>query len=114
MVRKFVLVAAWAALGLICFVTLSPQELRPQTGSVGIERFVAYATLGVLLMTAYPRHFVRLMLFMVAVALALEALQHLTADRHGHLADALQKLSGGVAGCSFARLAQITAKRLKG
>jgi|ERR1700738_2455444 hypothetical protein len=107
MVRKIMTFAAWAALGLICFVTLSPIGLRPETGAVGFERFAAYVLLGLLFVVAYPRHFTRLALFITIVALGLEALQHLTPDRHGHLADAAQKIAGGLAGCSFTRLAQI-------
>jgi hypothetical protein len=60
MVRKLAVVAAWVTFGLICFVTLSPIGLRPQTGDPRLERFIAYALLGALFMAAYPRHFVKL------------------------------------------------------
>jgi hypothetical protein len=107
MVRKLITFAAWATFGLICFVTLSPIGFRPETGGAAQERFVAYTLLGILFVIAYPHHFARLATFIVIAALGLEALQHLTPDRHGHLADAIEKVAGGLAGCSVARLAQI-------
>lgn len=77
-----------------------------------MERFAAYAVLGALFVTAYPRHFVRVMSLVLAVAISLEVLQHLTPDRHGHLVDAMEKITGGVAGCSCTRLGQILSRRL--
>jgi|SRR5579872_6476853 len=106
MVLKLVRFAAWAVLGLICFVTLSPIGLRPETGSVGVERFAAYALMGVLFATAYPNRVVRWAAFLAIVAFGLEALQHLTPDRHGHLADAMEKTLGGWTGCGTATLAR--------
>jgi hypothetical protein len=106
MIRNFLVVAAWAALIAIIFMTLSPIGLRPETGHAGPERFVAYAVLSTLFMSAYPRHFTRIMIFVLTIALSLELAQHLTPDRHGHIADALEKLGGGVAGCSLTRLMQ--------
>jgi VanZ family protein len=107
MVRKLVVVAAWVTFGLICFVTLSPIGLRPQTGDPRLERFVAYALLGALFMAAYPRHFVKLALFLAVAALGLEALQHLTPDRHGHVADAVEKVAGAWGGCACVRFMQL-------
>ena len=103
MIRKLVVFAAWTAFGVICFVTLSPMALRPQTGEPRLERFVAYAVLGALFMAAYPRHFIRLAVFLALAALGLEALQHLTPDRHGRMADATQKVLGAWAGCAALR-----------
>ncbi|MGY4502595.1 VanZ family protein [Bradyrhizobium sp. GM24.11] len=106
MLRKLVVLAAWITLGLIVFVTLSPIGLRPETGSVELERFGAYGLLGALFVFGYPHHFTRVMTLILAMAIGLELLQHITPDRHGHLADAVEKLVGGFAGGSFARLAQ--------
>ncbi|WP_234683980.1 VanZ family protein [Bradyrhizobium monzae] len=114
MLGKSIILAAWCALGLIVFVTLSPIGLRPETGSVGLERFAAYALLGALFVGAYPQHFAKVMLFIIAVSISLELLQHLTPDRHGHLADALEKISGGLAGCSLIRLTQAFCARSRG
>jgi VanZ family protein len=107
MIRKLAVVAAWATLGLICFVTLSPIGLRPQTGDPRLERFVAYALLGALFMAAYPRQFVKLAIFLAVAALGLEALQHLTPDRHGHVADAVEKVAGAWAGSAAVRFTQM-------
>ena len=110
MVRTFVF-AAWAAFGLICFLTLSPIGLRPTIGQQGPERFLAYAVLGGLLALAYPNRFSRVAMFIPIMAFGLEALQHITPDRHGHLADAFVKAVGGLAGCSVARLAEIVIEK---
>jgi hypothetical protein len=104
---RLFIVAAWCALGFIIFVTLSPIGLRPGTGSAGLERFVAYYLLGSVFVAAYPRHFTLVMMFILTVAISLELLQHLTPDRHGRVADAVEKIAGGIAGCSLARLIQI-------
>lgn len=106
-IRNLLLVAAWTELIGIIFMTLSPIGLRPETGHAGPERFVAYGVLSTLFMSAYPGHFTRVMIFVLTVAASLELAQHLTPDRHGHLADALEKFGGGVAGCSVTRLIQI-------
>jgi hypothetical protein len=106
--RKLIELGAWAMLGLICFVTLSPISLRPETGSsVAVERFGAFAALGALFMAAYPHHFFRVASLVVIVALGLEALQHLTPDRHGHLVDAMEKIAGGLAGSCIVKLIQV-------
>ena len=107
MAHKLVVFATWAAFGLICLVTLSPMGLRPETGSVGLEHFLAYALLGALFIISYPHQYVRLAIFVVAVALGLEALQQLTPDRHARLTDALLKAAGGLSGCAATRLVQM-------
>lgn len=108
MLQKLITLTAWCALGFIAFVTLSPIGLRPETGgSAGIERFMAYGVLGTLFVIAYPHRFVRVMTLILVVAGSLELLQHLTPDRHGHLPDAAEKMAGGMAGGSLARLAQM-------
>jgi VanZ family protein len=110
-VRKLTIFAAWGAFALICFVTLSPIGLRPETGEPIPERFVAYLVLGALFMAAYPRHFVKLAIFLTIAASGLEALQHLTPDRHGHLADAIEKVAGAWSGCAVVRLLQVWTER---
>src|SRR3954453_2426813 len=107
MSRKLIILAAWCVLGSIIFVTLSPIGLRPETGSVSAERLLAYGLLGTLFFMAYPQHFLRVITLILVVASVLELLQHLTPDRHGHVADAGEKIVGGVAGASIARLAQL-------
>ena len=111
MVRKLAVFAAWVVFGLICFVTLSPIALRPETGEPRLDRFVAYAILGALFMAAYPRHFIRLAISLALAAAGLEALQHLTPDRHGHVADAIEKIAGAWAACATVRFVQILIER---
>ncbi|MGY4606962.1 hypothetical protein ACVW16_005374 [Bradyrhizobium sp. USDA 4474] len=106
MLRKLVVIAAWTVAAAIAFVTLSPIGLRPETGSVGFERFVAYGLLGALFAAGYPRHFVRVMTLLLVLAGTLELLQQLTPDRHAHFKDALEKMVGGLAGSSLAKLAE--------
>jgi hypothetical protein len=74
MAHKPIAFAAWSTLGLVCFLTLSPIGLRPETGSAGLERFLAYALLGVLFVTAYPHRYVRVAIFIVVAASGFEAL----------------------------------------
>jgi len=111
MARKLAVFAAWVVFGLICFVTLSPIALRPETGEPRLDRFVAYAILGALFMAAYPRHFIRLAISLALAAAGLEALQHLTPDRHGHVADAIEKIAGAWAACATVRFVQILIER---
>jgi len=107
MMRKLIILIAWCCLGSIAFVTLSPIGLRPEIGSAGLERFAAYGVLGVLFVAAYPRRFVLVMTLILGAAVSLELLQHLTPDRHGHLADAAQKITGGLLGSSAAKFAHL-------
>src|SRR4051794_6538367 len=91
--------AAWLLLAAIVFVTLSPIGLRPDTGApASLERFAAFVALGGAFCLGYPRHRVPILLFMVAVAGALEALQHLVPGRHGRITDAAVKDLGAAAG----------------
>jgi hypothetical protein len=107
LLNKFAVAGAWVTFGLIFFVTLSPVDLRPQMGEPALERFIAYAVLGALFMIAYPRHFVRLATLLAIFAFGLEALQHLTPDRHGHVPDAMEKIVGAWAACAVVRFVQI-------
>jgi len=81
--------------------------LRPEIASVGLERFAAYGILGILFVAAYPRRFTLVITFILGVAVSLELLQHLTPDRHGHIADAAQKVIGGLLGSSAAKFAHL-------
>jgi hypothetical protein len=54
MSRNFIIVAAWTVFAGIAYVTLSPIGLRPQIADPNLERFGAFAVLGLLLGMAYP------------------------------------------------------------
>jgi VanZ family protein len=99
MVRKLLVLLAWVSLGYIAYVTLSPIGLRPvASNNPAYERLVAYAIVGILFGLAYPGRIFMALGIVVGAAIALEGLQYLTPDRHGRLADLLEKISGGLFG----------------
>jgi glycopeptide antibiotics resistance protein len=106
MIRKLFVVLAWVSLGYIAYVTLSPIGLRPvATHNPAYERFAAYTILGVLFGLAYPRRIWMVLGVVVGAAIGLEGLQYLTPDRHGQLADLIEKASGGLFGALIANAA---------
>jgi hypothetical protein len=114
MLHKLLAIAAWTALALIVFLTLSPLDMRPVvTADPNIERFVAFALAGLLFGLAYPRRLVVDASFVMIVAGVLEALQLMTRDRHGHIADSLVKAAGGAFGVAMALVILVIAKRRK-
>ena len=64
------------------------------TENPNIERFGAFAIIGLLFGLAYPRRLAVDPSFVVIVAGVLEILQLMTPDRHGHIADACVKAAG--------------------
>jgi hypothetical protein len=72
--------------------------------SAQLERFAAFATVGVFFGLAYPRRLVLDWSFLIAAAGMLEGAQRLTSDRHGHLRDAVAKALGGTFGIGAALL----------
>jgi hypothetical protein len=114
MLHKLLMTAAWIALAFIVFVTLAPLETRPViTENPNIERFAAFALVGLLFGLAYPRRLAVDASFVVIVAGLLETLQLVTRDRHGHIADAFVKAAGGAFGVAMALIMLIVAERLK-
>ena len=114
MFHKFVAIAAWTALAVIVFVTVSPIDMRPSiTYDPNIERFAAFAFVGLLFGLAYPRRLVVDASFVMIVAGVLETLQLITSDRHGHVADAFVKAAGGAFGVAIALIVSIIVKRRK-
>ena len=96
-----------AALGvaLIALVTLSSQAARPVLISadesdliVFVERFGAYAVLGSLLYLAMPGRIGLALITMSTIAVMLEALQILRADRDPAILDVIEKICGGIVG----------------
>jgi hypothetical protein len=111
MLRKVVLFIAWATLLLIVFATLSPIGLRPHLASVSIERFGAFAIVGLLFGLAHPARLGLVLACVGGAAVGLEVLQHLTPDRHGEVLDAMVKLAGSVAGVGTALVLNRVLKR---
>ncbi len=104
MPHKIITIIAWAILAFIVFATLSPIGLRQHFEDVSVERFGAFAIAGLLFGLAYPKRLWMVLLLVVSAAFLLEALQHLTPDRHGHVSDAIVKFVGGVVGVGSAWL----------
>ena len=104
MITKISAVSAWLLLGAIAFVTLSPIDLRPDTGHVISERVLAFIALGAAFGAVYPRRLPFAVAVTLAAAVGLEAAQFLTPGRHPRLVDAGEKLAGGLAGLAIAVL----------
>ena len=99
MLQKLLKFAAWAALCVIAYSTLSPLGDRPiLLTSTKLEHLAAFAILGTLFCLAYPRRTLAVLLIVLGSAALLELLQFLTPDRHARTLDALQKMAGGAAG----------------
>jgi VanZ family protein len=111
MTHKVIAATAWACLTFIVYVTLSSIDARPELVSVGfykafctvVERFAAYAVLGLLFYLAYPRHAALVCLLVFGSAVILELLQAFIPDRDARVIDALEKLAGGAVGIVAAR-----------
>lgn len=97
-------ITGWLALGLIAFVTLSPIGDRPSIASPHLEHFAAFALVGLAFALAYPNRVLLVVAIVIGAALGLEALQLLTPDRHGRVADALVKALGGISGICLGQM----------
>jgi hypothetical protein len=88
-------IAAWLLLATLIFITVAPIEYRPVSAApVSLERFGAFAFLGLFLALGYPRHRWQVLVATLAAAGALEAMQMLSPSRHGRLADFVVKAAG--------------------
>ena len=111
MAHKLIAAAAWACLIFIICATLSSIDKRPELIGVGfykafftiVERFGAYALLGLLFYLAYPRKVASVCLLVFGSAVILELLQILVPDRDARVVDAVEKMAGGAAGILAAR-----------
>jgi VanZ family protein len=114
MIHKIIAAAAWLLLVFIAHATLTSIEARPELHSGGfykafftvLERFGAYAVLGLLFYLAYPRQVGLVCLLVFGSAVFLEILQIFVPDvpdRDARVVDALQKIAGGAAGMLAAR-----------
>jgi VanZ family protein len=102
MLRKISFVAFVILLGIIAFATLSPIGLRPKTGHVHLERFLAYALLGGSLSLAFPERIRTALITLICIACGLEFLQTFVATRDGRFPDAMEKSAGAIAGAWLA------------
>src|SRR5258708_5574474 len=107
MLQKLCAVGAWACLIFIIYATLSSIDARPRLTDIWfyktvVERFAAYAFLGLLFYLAYPRRVAFVCLVVFGSAVILELLQMVVPDRDARVIDALEKLTGGAAGILWA------------
>jgi VanZ family protein len=114
---KLMTAAAWASIAVIAYATLthvgfvysiyfqlSPILMRPEMRNYAhFEHLISFAVVGMLFTLAYPRRPFLVCCIVFGGAALLEFLQTLTPDRHGTLADALEKMAGGAAGIFLAR-----------
>ena len=104
MLHKLIPIAAWAALAFIIFATLSPAHLRPELTAtepalvVLFERVGAFAVLGLLFSSGYPRRHGLVCVIVLGSAILLEFLQILVPDRDVRIVDAIEKIAGGGTG----------------
>ncbi|WP_249149413.1 VanZ family protein [Bradyrhizobium manausense] len=113
-------IAAWAAVSLIGYATLTKVEfiyfiysrIKPFLFGVDVstwghlEHAVAFLTLGSLFALAYPRRTLMVCAIVIGSAVIFEFLQTLTPDRHGTVFDASEKIVAGCVGIAAVRLAQ--------
>ena len=104
MIQRGSIIAGWLALAFIVYVTLSPIAARPVIAGLQFEHFAAFALMGLAFGLAYPRRLFVVVAIVVGSAVALEALQLLTPDRHGRILDALVKAAGGICGIGVGQL----------
>jgi VanZ family protein len=97
-IRNISLFAFIVLLAIVIYATLAPVNLRPRTGHVHAERMLAFAALAASLSAAYPRHWGRVAVTMVAIAFGLEFLQGLIPTRDPRLSDATEKAVGALIG----------------
>ena len=104
--RIILKLVAWAGLVLVAIAALAPIEFRPTTSSLSppIERFGAFAAVGLAFALAYPRQFWLAALLVIGAAVVIEMLQVLAPSRHGRPADALVKVAGAAAGLFVGRI----------
>jgi hypothetical protein len=104
MLHKLISIAAWATLTFIIFATLSPAHLRPELTAtepalvVVFERVGAFAVLGLLFASGYPRRHRLVCVIVLGSAILLEFLQILVPDRDARMVDAIEKIAGGGTG----------------
>jgi VanZ family protein len=102
---KLVRFLAWSSLAVVAIVTLVPIGFRPESSfSPTIERFSAFAAIGLVFALAYPRRLWLAVVIALGSALCLEALQLLEPSRHGRVFDAIVKVAGGAVGLSLGQL----------
>lgn len=95
--------AAFAAIAIVVALTLGPVGVRSMSPvDPNLDRALAYAAIGFLLMLSFPRHPWRVVAGVLAMIVALEVAQELRPDRHGRVVDVVEKAIGAGAGAALA------------
>lgn len=101
---KLIRIIAWVLLATILFVTVDPIAFRPDSGlPVNVERFIAFAVVGVAFACAYPKRWIFVLVLVVGSAFAFELSQMLAPTRHAGTLDAVVKATGGLFGVLAAK-----------
>jgi VanZ family protein len=115
--RSAKILLAWATVAVLAYMTLGRVglvyaiyfKLAPWVGNPSVEKYAlvehmaAYALLGALLSSAYPRRPLVVGCLLLVGVVLLEFLQTFTPDRHGTFIDACEKIAGGWLGILGAR-----------
>ncbi len=100
--------AAWLLVLAIAVFTLSPNEMRPTTGtstlSANVERFAAFAVIGALFSLGYPKHRFGIILLVIGIVASLELAQNFVPSRHGRLLHGFVKAAGALFGSGAAMI----------
>lgn len=113
--RRLGHLVAWLFLAVIAFVTLAPIGWRPETGmSPQIERFAAFALIGLTFSVAYPRQLWLVIPIVLGAAVALEVMQFLVQSRHPGVRDVVAKLAGGTGGILAGWVIPVVRRRVSG
>jgi uncharacterized membrane protein len=103
--RVFFRWTAWLLVAAIAIFTLVPIGLRPVSGApVNLERFAAFAVIGVCFGLGYPKHRLAILLIVICIVGVLEWAQHLIPSRHGRLPDGIIKAAGVLLGLAAATI----------
>ncbi|AWM85694.1 VanZ family protein [Microvirga sp. 17 mud 1-3] len=95
---------AWSLIVAVSIFTLAPIAWRPVTGApASLERLAAFAAIGGIFYFAYPRQWLPVLLFLIALTGLLEAMQNLIPSRHGHILDFAVKATALLASSLLAR-----------
>ena len=101
---------AWLLVLAVAVFTLSPNELRPTTGastlSANVERFAAFAVIGMLFSLGYPKHRFAVILLVIGIVASLEVAQNFVPSRHGRLLHGFVKAAGALFGSGAAMISE--------
>ncbi len=107
-------ILAWLMLAALLAVTISPIGFRPHIpGFVNGERFAMLLVIGLLFSLAYPKHWLKVLILLIAVSGLFELMQRLTPDRHGELSDFIVKSAGATAGVILGKVVLFWKNSLK-